>query len=380
MLANGISAVPVINSDGVPIGMVSEGDLIGRDEMERLARRDWWLALVSGGQVLDGAFLARLRATDRTARDVMSAPLVTVTEDTGVSEIARLVAVHHVKRVPVVRDGRMVGIVSRADLLHAMAAGQFDPAPGQGKHHGFLVSLFGEHPLAARETVAGNMPSAPAASADQGPLGAKDFQHLVEDFHNGEAEHEDTVRRAATQQRRERAKALINSHVFDEGWRQLMHGARMAAENGQKEAMLLRFPCQLCIDGGRAINVAEHDWPATLRGSPAEIYLRWERDLKPRGFLLSPGCWTSPTASLVTWVFSSSGASERRADLARRGLDARRIANGIGLSSVGGVRGRQLTPLTVVRAVARWISHGVTRSWARSFTEKGFMALRAGLD
>ncbi len=66
-----------------------------------------------------------------------------------------------------------------------------------------------------------------------------------------------------------------------------MHGARMAAESGQKETMLLRFPCQLCIDGGRAINVAEQDWPATLRGRSAEIYLRWERDLKPRGFLLS---------------------------------------------------------------------------------------------
>ncbi len=50
---------------------------------------------------------------------------------------------------------------------------------------------------------------------------------------------------------------------------------------------MLRFPNQLCIDGGRAINVAGHDWPATLRGTPAEIYLRWERDLKPRGFALS---------------------------------------------------------------------------------------------
>ena len=61
-----------------------------------------------------------------------------------------------------------------------------------------------------------------------------------------------------------------------------MQGARMAAEHGQKEAMLLRFPCQLCIDGGRAINVAEQYRPATLRGSPAEIYLRWERSQASR--------------------------------------------------------------------------------------------------
>ena len=51
--------------------------------------------------------------------------------------------------------------------------------------------------------------------------------------------------------------------------------------------MLLRFANQLCIDGGRAINVAEPDWPATLRGEAAEIYLRWERDLKHNGFSLS---------------------------------------------------------------------------------------------
>jgi CBS domain-containing protein len=288
LLAHGISAVPVINNNGEPIGMVSEGDLIGRDETERLARSDWWLALVSGRQALDGAFQARLRAADRTARDVMSAPLVTVTEETGVSEIARLFAIHHIKRVPVVRDGRMVGIVSRADLLRAMAAGQFDPAaPDQGKHRNFLAGLFGEHHLPARETVAGNTPSAPAPKPDQGPLGAADFQHLVEDFRHGEAEHEDAVRRGTVQQRCDRARALIDAHVLDEGWRQLMHGARMAAESGQKETMLLRFPCQLCIDGGRAINVAEPDWPATLRGRSAEIYLRWERDLKAQGFLLS---------------------------------------------------------------------------------------------
>ena len=63
-----------------------------------------------------------------------------------------------------------------------------------------------------------------------------------------------------------------------------MHLACEAAESGQKNSCCCAFPNQLCIDGGRAINVAEHDWPATLRGRPAEIYLRWERDLKPRGF------------------------------------------------------------------------------------------------
>ena len=75
--------------------------------------------------------------------------------------------------------------------------------------------------------------------------------------------------------------------MFDETWRQFLHRAREAAQNGETEALLLRFPSVLCLDGGRAINTGEHDWPATLRGEPAEIYLRWERDLKPRRFTIS---------------------------------------------------------------------------------------------
>ncbi len=50
--------------------------------------------------------------------------------------------------------------------------------------------------------------------------------------------------------------------------------------------MLLRFPSQLCSDGARTINISEPDWPDTLRGEAAELYLRWERDLKPHGFPL----------------------------------------------------------------------------------------------
>ena len=58
------------------------------------------------------------------------------------------------------------------------------------------------------------------------------------------------------------------------------------AESGDHEFLLLRFPSQLCADGGRAINSDLLDWPATPRGEAAELYLRWERDLRPGGFLL----------------------------------------------------------------------------------------------
>jgi hypothetical protein len=86
-----------------------------------------------------------------------------------------------------------------------------------------------------------------------------------------------------------------------------VHNARQAAENGQKEFMLLRFPSQLCSDQGRAINAVEPNWASTLRGEAAEIYLRWERDLKPRGFRLSarapdfPGGFPGDIGLFLAW-------------------------------------------------------------------------------
>ena len=295
LLTHRISAVPVVDASGTPIGMVSEGDLIGRGEQERVSRDDWWLAMLSGQVPVDDAFMARMRANDQTARHVMSAPLVTVTEDAGVSDIARLFAIHHIKRVPVVRDGTLVGIVSRANLLHVVADGLPAAAAALApRQPGFLTRLFGEYHLPAWETVHGIQaameaakPLPPPPAIDENRLAASDLRHLATDFHAGEVAHREEARRIAAQKRRERARELIDQHVWDEDWRQLMHRARVAAENGEREIQLLRFPGQLCLDGGRAINVHETDWPTTLRGRPAEIYLRWERELKPQGFGLA---------------------------------------------------------------------------------------------
>jgi CBS domain-containing protein len=122
LLAHGISAVPVVDGEGTPIGMVSEGDLLGRAEADREARRDWWLTLLAEGEALHPDFLATLRNPQLTAREVMSAPVVRITETTEAPEIARLLEKYRIKRVPVVRDDRIVGIVSRADLLRAFTA------------------------------------------------------------------------------------------------------------------------------------------------------------------------------------------------------------------------------------------------------------------
>jgi hypothetical protein len=281
--------------------------------MARLERRDWWLKLVADDTAPDDAIIAGLRAPDRTARDVMSAPIVTVAEDTDLTKVARLLGEHHIKRVPVVKDGRVVGIVSRADLLRALtgdggAANAVTPtAPGtappqgppQGKSQGkpqgrpqgrsFLFSMFGDYHRPAWQVIT-PQPDAPTGGPPPAPepeVNATTFRSLVEDFHTGESQHHDAERRAAADRRHELAKQLIDTHVSDETWQALLHHARQAAAVGEKESLLLRFPNELCSDGGRAIDVAEETWPATLRGEPAEMYLRWERELKQRGFHLA---------------------------------------------------------------------------------------------
>ena len=131
LLENHISAVPVIDKSGAPIGMVSEGDLIGRSDKDRQARREWWLAMLAEGEPLSPEFFAGLRRQEQLAGDVMSRPVVTVGEDTDTAEIARLLQAYRIKRVPVLRDGQMVGIVSRENLLRALAQEQPDDVAGR---------------------------------------------------------------------------------------------------------------------------------------------------------------------------------------------------------------------------------------------------------
>ena len=118
---NGISAVPVVDEHGVPLGMISEGDLMPRDESEREARRDWWLKILAEGEELNPEFMTYLQSHDRSAREIMISPIVTVEENADLVEVAELLSTRRIKRAPVMRDGRMIGIVSRADLVKAVA-------------------------------------------------------------------------------------------------------------------------------------------------------------------------------------------------------------------------------------------------------------------
>jgi CBS domain-containing protein len=285
-----ISAVPVVDEAGAAIGMISEGDLIARDDASRQARQDWWLALLAEGEALHPNFIANLRAREHTARDLMISPVVTISEQAELSEIARLLTEYRIKRVPVVRDGRVVGIVSRADLIRALATeSETKPAEAESGSR-FAAALAGIDSrflhLQRRRRRERAKASLDRAEPDDTELTVADFRDFVTDHDHKQAEEQQEHRHALAEQRRHHVAELIDQHVSDASWRALIHRAREAAEHGDREFMLLRFPSPLCSDGGRAINALRPEWPETLRGEAAELFLRWERDLKPHGFRL----------------------------------------------------------------------------------------------
>jgi CBS domain-containing protein len=119
LFANRISAVPVVDNDGVLVGIVSEGDLIHRVEVGTDREYSWWVKLMS-----DKSMMARdyLKSHATRAADVMTKQVVSAPPDMPLGDLASLLERHGIKRVPIVDGGgKLVGIVSRADLVHALA-------------------------------------------------------------------------------------------------------------------------------------------------------------------------------------------------------------------------------------------------------------------
>ena len=128
MLDHRISGLPVVDAQGNLVGIVTEGDFLRRAETGTERRRSRFLEFLAGPGALAGDYV---RSHGRRVDEVMTKVVLTVGEDAGLGDIVALMEKHRVKRLPVMRGERLVGIVSRANLLHALAAiaGEIGPAP-----------------------------------------------------------------------------------------------------------------------------------------------------------------------------------------------------------------------------------------------------------
>ena len=128
MLENRISGLPVCDSDGRLLGVISEGDLLRRAETGTVRPASWWLAMFAGAPNQAADYT---KSHGRYVRDAMTENLIAVTEDASLDEVVRLMESNRIKRVPVLRNGRLVGIVSRANLLHVLASIAPDVPPAE---------------------------------------------------------------------------------------------------------------------------------------------------------------------------------------------------------------------------------------------------------
>jgi hypothetical protein len=127
---------------------------------------------------------------------------------------------------------------------------------------------------------------APPAPADD-ELSAEAFRTLVAAHETHLEEERLAQRQAQVAAREQRIKELAAQRLTEGLWRDMLFRSRAAATAGLTESMLMRFPSQLCTDGGRAINAPDPGWPQTLRGEPADVYRRWRNELHPRGFRIA---------------------------------------------------------------------------------------------
>lgn len=254
----GLGAVPVVDAERQPIGIVTRSNLEAP-------------ALVAASAELGEipAFLMRNRAkpvfhaNGRRLCDVMTAPVVSASLATPAMDIARLMERRRLKRIPVVDGHRLVGVLLRKAVMEAVENGQ----------------------TAAAERPVLTIPQPAPEHCDI--VTADAFRLLVAEHRRIAEAARDEQKRHAKQRREERINELAAQRLTESQWREMVSGAKRAAEAGLSEYMLIRFPAQLCADGGRAINAPDPHWPETLRGEPADVFHRFRNELRPRGFKIA---------------------------------------------------------------------------------------------
>jgi CBS domain-containing protein len=120
MLTHHVSAVPVVDPERRPLGMVSEGDVMRHFGAQFQGKRAQWLRMLAEGETLAPEFLAEIRLNQQHAREIMHSAVISAGEEASLAELADLMLQHGIKRVPILRDGALVGIVSRADVVRAV--------------------------------------------------------------------------------------------------------------------------------------------------------------------------------------------------------------------------------------------------------------------
>jgi CBS domain-containing protein len=141
MLQHHISGLPVVDADGKLVGIVTEGDLLRRVEIGTQRKRPRWLEFLIGPGRLATEYA---HACGRKVHEVMTREVQTVGAEAPLDEIVQLMERHRIKRVPVVRDGKLVGIVTRANLLRALASVAREVAPASADDRAIREHLLAE--------------------------------------------------------------------------------------------------------------------------------------------------------------------------------------------------------------------------------------------
>jgi CBS domain-containing protein len=208
------------------------------------------------------------KKSDLTLSDVMTSKPVFVSEDAALIDIARLMEQHNLKRIPVVDRDHFIGLVLRKNVMLALSDPNRQGAVSTDNENSILETS--EHPHLYPEK-----------------FSAENFRALVAAHEHKMAQERAEQSQAAQENRAERIRELQNKRLTDSQWRQILINARKAANAGLTEFMLIRFPSQLCRDGGRAINAPDPNWPETLRGESADVFQRWRNELHPQGFKIA---------------------------------------------------------------------------------------------
>lgn len=120
MLAHRISALPVVDGQNRPLGMISEGDVMRHFSAGFQSKRAEWLRRLAEGEAMSGEFLAAVGLDQGKASGLMHSPPITAAEDASLAELGDLMIREKIKHVLILRDGVLTGIVSRADVVRAV--------------------------------------------------------------------------------------------------------------------------------------------------------------------------------------------------------------------------------------------------------------------